>query len=111
MSDDLGLRDISDTARWVAIYRAIESERPDALYRDPLARRLAGERGERIAETMTSSLVNRNAWSFVARMVPFDMSYRGSPVRNGSGRRRGRLRTRRSTSPHISSSGDSRAAA
>jgi O-methyltransferase involved in polyketide biosynthesis len=36
---------ISDTARWVAIYRAMEFERPDALFHDPYARRLAGERG------------------------------------------------------------------
>ena len=70
MSDDTGLRNISDTARWVAIYRAIESERPDALFRDPLARRLAGERGERISETVT--FAKRNAWSFVARTVLFD---------------------------------------
>ena len=32
--------------------------------------RLAGDRGERIAETM--EFVNRNAWSFVARTVVFD---------------------------------------
>ena len=66
-SDNDDLRNISDTARWVAIYRAIESERPDALFHDPFARRLAGERGERIAETMEF-----NAWSFVARTVAFD---------------------------------------
>jgi hypothetical protein len=69
-SDNDDLRNISDTARWVAIYRAIESERPDALFDDPFARRLAGERGERIAETM--EFANRNAWSFVARTVVFD---------------------------------------
>ena len=69
-SDNDDLRNISDTARWVAIYRAIESERPDALFHDPFARRLAGERGERIAETM--EFANRNAWSFVARTVVFD---------------------------------------
>ena len=69
-SDNDDLRNISDTARWVAIYRAIESERPDALFHDRFARRLAGERGERIAETM--EFANRNAWSFVARTVVFD---------------------------------------
>jgi methyltransferase (TIGR00027 family) len=37
---------VSDTAMWVAMYRAIESERPDAIFRDPYARRLAGEEGE-----------------------------------------------------------------
>src|SRR5256885_832404 len=35
------LTHISDTARWVAVYRAMESERPDAIFKDPFARRLA----------------------------------------------------------------------
>lgn len=69
-SDNDSLRNISDTALWVATYRAIESERPDALFHDPFARRLADERGRRIAETM--EFANRNAWSFVARTVVFD---------------------------------------
>ncbi len=43
------VRDVSDTALWVAVYRAREHERPDALFRDPLAERLAGDRGRRIA--------------------------------------------------------------
>src|SRR5207342_2112112 len=38
------IRNISDTALWAAIYRADETARPDALFRDPLAARLAGER-------------------------------------------------------------------
>ncbi len=46
------IEDVSDTARWVAFHRALESERPDALFRDLFARRLAGERGRRIAEGM-----------------------------------------------------------
>jgi O-methyltransferase involved in polyketide biosynthesis len=36
---------VSDTARWVAVYRAMETARPDAIFRDPFAERLAGERG------------------------------------------------------------------
>ena len=44
--------DVSDTARWVAYYRGLESERPDALFHDPWARRLAGERGRQMAERM-----------------------------------------------------------
>ena len=36
---------VSDTALLVAACRAIESERPDAFFHDPFARRLAGERG------------------------------------------------------------------
>src|SRR5580765_3915961 len=70
MSDERGLRNISDTARWVAIYRALESERPDALFHDPFARQLAGERGARITEG--KAFANRNAWSFVTRTVLFD---------------------------------------
>ncbi|MBI3543082.1 MAG: class I SAM-dependent methyltransferase [Deltaproteobacteria bacterium] len=43
---------ISDTARWVAVYRALESERPDALFNDPFAALLAGEAGRGMAEAM-----------------------------------------------------------
>jgi methyltransferase (TIGR00027 family) len=64
------IRDIADTARWVAFYRAEESGRDDAVFRDPLARRLAGERGQRIAEAMT--FARDNSWSFVARTWLFD---------------------------------------
>jgi methyltransferase (TIGR00027 family) len=39
------IRNISDTALWTAAYRAEESERRDAIFSDPYARRLAGERG------------------------------------------------------------------
>jgi methyltransferase (TIGR00027 family) len=46
------IEDVGDTARWVAYHRALESERPDPLFRDPYARRLAGERGRRIADGM-----------------------------------------------------------
>ena len=40
---DVLVSNVSDTARWVACYRAIESARPDAIFKDPLAERLAGE--------------------------------------------------------------------
>ena len=69
MSDPL-IRDISDTARWVAVYRARETERPDAVFRDPYARALAGERGEQIAKAMP--FAEQNAWSFIARTYLFD---------------------------------------
>lgn len=64
------IRNISDTALWVAVYRARETERPDALFRDPFARRLAGERGERIAESISFS--NRVTWAWMARTYLFD---------------------------------------
>ncbi len=64
------IRDISDTALWVAVYRARETERRDALFRDPFARKLAGERGEQIAKNMQAG--QRYEWPYVARTVRFD---------------------------------------
>ncbi len=52
---DPAIQHISDTARWAAVYRARESERQNALFRDPFARRLAGERGEQIAKVTPST--------------------------------------------------------
>lgn len=65
------LRDVADTAHWVALYRAIESERSDAHFHDPYARRLAGPRGEQIVATLPRSMQNA-AWSVVARTVVMD---------------------------------------
>jgi len=64
------IQHISDTARWAAFYRAKESERPDAVFRDRLARRLAGERGEEIAATMP--FFQQHAWTWVTRTYLFD---------------------------------------
>jgi len=59
------IRNISDTALWVAVYRAQESERADAVFRDPYARKLAGDRGTQIAATMP--FAQRHSWSYTAR--------------------------------------------
>jgi methyltransferase (TIGR00027 family) len=64
------IRNISDTARWVAVYRAMESERPDALFRDPYARKLAGERGEQIVKALRGG--KRQSWSMIVRTTLFD---------------------------------------
>lgn len=64
------IQNIADTALWVAIFRADESDRPDAHFHDPFARRLAGERGEQIANAIEFS--RNNSWSFVARTYLFD---------------------------------------
>jgi methyltransferase (TIGR00027 family) len=64
------IRGISDTARWVAIFRAEESDRPDAVFHDRFARRLAGERGQQIADAIEFS--RRHSWSAVARTFLFD---------------------------------------
>ena len=69
------IRNISDTACWAAMYRARETGRPDALFRDPFARRLAGQRGEQIADTMPDS--NRHTWAWVTRTYLFDQFITG----------------------------------
>ena len=64
------LANISDTARWVAMYRAMESERRDAIFRDEFARRLAGTRGEEILEAMPQG--RTFAWPMIVRTSLFD---------------------------------------
>ena len=61
---------VSDTARWVALYRAMESDRPDALFRDPYARRLAGERGAQILAGMRRG--RAWAWPMIVRTAVMD---------------------------------------
>jgi methyltransferase (TIGR00027 family) len=71
VSDPSGsITHVSDTARWVALYRAMESERPDALFRDPYARKLAGERGERIVASMKKG--RAWAWPMIVRTAVLD---------------------------------------
>ena len=69
-SSDSSITHVSDTALWVATYRALESERPDALFRDPLAGILTGERGRKIAAQM--SYEKFMAWLMVVRTVAID---------------------------------------
>ena len=64
------VRNISDTARWAAVFRARETERTDALFRDPYAERLAGKMGVDIANTLPEG--NSHAWAWVARTYLFD---------------------------------------
>jgi methyltransferase (TIGR00027 family) len=61
------IRSISDTARWVAYHRATESDRPDAIFKDPFARKLAGERGATIARVL-----HDNDWAIAVRTYLFD---------------------------------------
>lgn len=61
---------ISDTALWVAMYRAMESERPDAIFRDPFARKLAGPRGEEILAGIPKG--RQFAWPMIVRTAVMD---------------------------------------
>lgn len=66
----MAIEHVSDTARWVAVYRAMETERSDAIFRDPFARRLAGARGEQIVDAM--KMGRRMAWAMIVRTKVFD---------------------------------------
>jgi methyltransferase (TIGR00027 family) len=66
----MAIDNISDTARWVAVYRAQETARPDAIFRDPFAERLAGERGPQILEEMPAG--RASAWAMIVRTAVLD---------------------------------------
>lgn len=72
ITDQEPLRNISDTALWAAVFRGWENKRPDALFRDPYAERLAGERGAKIAKEMKFGA--RHAWSWIARTHVVDQT-------------------------------------
>jgi methyltransferase (TIGR00027 family) len=69
MADPL-IRHVSDTAFLVAHHRAVESARPDALFADPLAGRLAGTRGRAIATAAPASAMT--GWTVALRTVIID---------------------------------------
>lgn len=67
---DFTIDHVSDTAFWVAYHRALETARPDALFRDPFASRLAGERGKQIAARMPMSAMT--GWVVTMRTCMID---------------------------------------
>lgn len=64
------IQDISDTARWIAYCRALETERPDALFHDRHARELAGPRGEEIVRRLRWA--RHSAWVVAVRTAVMD---------------------------------------
>jgi methyltransferase (TIGR00027 family) len=70
MPEEPLVSNVSDTARWVAAHRARESARPDALFNDPLADRLAGKQGRAIAAK--SPRITRSGWAMVVRTRVMD---------------------------------------
>src|SRR5579872_336033 len=69
MSDSI-ISNVSDTARWVAVYRAMESARTDGLFKDPFADRLAGDRGRAIAAIAPRQM--RSGWPLILRTKLMD---------------------------------------
>jgi methyltransferase (TIGR00027 family) len=70
MTDPGKVRHVSDTALWVAMYRAMESARPDALFHDPFAERLAGRRGRAILDGIPKG--RTMGWPMVVRTAVMD---------------------------------------
>lgn len=77
------IENVSDTARWVAFYRAMETERPDALFRDPWARKLAGDRGAAIVRHIPRA--EDMAWALIVRTQVFDELILRAIQRDGVG--------------------------
>jgi len=75
------VRNISDTARWVAYYRARETQRADAVFRDPFAKALAGELGRQIAEGF--QFAKKHEWAYVARTCLIDEFVHEQVVQRG----------------------------
>lgn len=65
MSQNKVIQHVSDTAYWIAAYRAEESERPNALFKDPFAKKLAQEKGASIAKRMGNA--ERIRWTVTIR--------------------------------------------
>ena len=74
------LHNISDTALWVAQYRVMETGRRDAIFRDPLAKKLVGDRGEAIVRKMK---VGGMAWPMIVRTAVMDEIILRSIERDG----------------------------
>jgi methyltransferase (TIGR00027 family) len=70
-SNNLKIQHVSDTAHWVACYRAMESRRPDALFRDDLANLLTGSHGHAIAGSIGRTS-RYSLWSVVIRTIVID---------------------------------------
>jgi methyltransferase (TIGR00027 family) len=73
---------VTDTAKWMATYRAWESARSDALFKDALAARLAGDRGPALAQLAPRQV--RDGWPAVIRTKLVDDMIMGA-VADGCG--------------------------
>ncbi|HEX2312841.1 MAG TPA: SAM-dependent methyltransferase [Thermomonospora sp.] len=69
MSEDVALRDVSDTALVAAVVRARESGRRTPLFRDPYAAALAGARGPQLANRAQLALISSGV---AARTAVYD---------------------------------------
>lgn len=71
MNQEATIEHVSDTAFWVAYFRARENARSMPLFRDPYAQILAGARGKAFAES-TPRVSFYTEWTVIARTVIID---------------------------------------
>lgn len=65
MTEASPIHDVSDTAFWVAHYRALETKQKSPLFHDPFAEILAGEKGQVISKKMRGGKLT--SWIVVLR--------------------------------------------
>ncbi|MEZ0393200.1 MAG: class I SAM-dependent methyltransferase [Pseudobdellovibrionaceae bacterium] len=65
------IQHVSDTSFWVAFYRALESDRPDAIFQDPYARLLVGDSAGDI-KSLRSDVTKWTQWTVVMRTYIID---------------------------------------
>jgi len=70
---------VSDTALLAAAYRAMETNHPNAIFHDPLAAKLAGDRGKKIIDSLPKKAFI-GGWSVVIRTRIIDDFIRGAIV-------------------------------
>ncbi|WP_256461319.1 class I SAM-dependent methyltransferase [Nocardia noduli] len=68
----ISISEVSDTAIWMAAYRAEESLRPDALFTDPIAEKLAGELRAAVLSSKVAVPGSRDGWPPVVRTALID---------------------------------------
>src|SRR5262249_61686072 len=61
------IQDVSETALMVAMWRAAENTHPNPLYRDPLALKLAGDRGRQIIKGLPKGHTSMRHWMMAIR--------------------------------------------
>ena len=70
MNENL-IKQVSDTAFMAAAYRAMETDRPNALFRDPLATKLSGEQGKKFIASLPKQAF-MGGWTVVMRTRVID---------------------------------------
>lgn len=71
------IKQVSDTAFMAAAYRAMETNHPNAIFHDPLAAKLAGERGKKIIDNLPKQAFI-GGWSVVIRTRIIDDFIQGA---------------------------------